>query len=288
MNNDTRICLHLGVHKSASTHLQSRLSKSKQALNSQGIQYIDLYALRDMLTDRLVTPTPDKEQILNKIAPYMTGKSLIISDENILGLTESFINQFIYPKAKNRLTKFRNIFSDNIDNTHVYITLRTFSDYLISRYFEFLRHFRFMKFRDFLNPLDIEKITWKPLLNQIHALGYENIYVTDFSDALVNNGDDYIHQIIGQAVKLENAENKPWVKKSKLSAQAYKILELYAQDFPDNTKDMMRLLDVYPQTTPKKAFQPFSEDELGILHQRYKQDIYEIKNDPRFKYLTFK
>ncbi|SFU43362.1 hypothetical protein [Halomonas korlensis] len=277
-----QIALHLGVHKTATTYVQSRLWNSREELKKNRINYIGLDELRKRLTSKLGDISFGKQAVFDALFPFMNCNRLIISDENILGGTDAPRRQAFYPWAKQKVKKVHSGLEGC--DVEIYVTIRSFPDYLVSRYSESLRHFKFLAFEDYMSGISSKNISWLPMLEDLALVGAKHIYVNDFK--YVVDGDKYLHELIGKRLELSEASQGSWVKRSKISQEAYEIVKLYAESYSDqSTRRLVGMMDNHPQTTKSNPFMPFTKAQLDTFKERYEKEVEIIRRDPRFTYI---
>ncbi len=277
-----KVALHLGVHKTATTYVQSRLWNSLDELERNRVNYIGLSDLRKRLTSRLGDVSFGKLDVFDALYPFLNCDRLILSDENILGGTDAPRRQTFYPWAKQKVKKVLGGLEGC--DVEVYVTLRSFPDYLISRYTESLRHFKFSTFEDYMSGIEMKNISWLPLLDDLSAAGCKNIFVNDFK--YVVNSDEYIYRLVGKEVEINEANQGSWVRRSKISKEAYEILKLYGEMYSDqSTRRLIGMMDNHPQHTEATPFMPFTEKQLNELNAKYESELKIIKGDPRFNFI---
>lgn len=272
MLNNLKISLHLGVHKTATTYIQSRLYNSRDLLSENGVLYIPLGEIRELVTTRLNKKKYSSQDILESLKPYMECDHLVLSDENILGGTNKPINGSIYQNAQRRLKRLLTAL-DGYD-VDVFITLRDYPDYFVSRYAEFLRHFPFIGFEDYYQDVDFESVSWLEVIDSIKTAGSRKIIITDFK-VLFDNEQAYLDQMLGQrGIILESADDKSSVRRAKFTQQGYEVIKFYAKNYsPGSAKKIMHIIGSSHQETPKTVFMPFSEEQREQLSTRYLEEL---------------
>ncbi|MFV8782427.1 hypothetical protein ACNKU7_08410 [Microbulbifer sp. SA54] len=279
MQDKPEIIVHLGVHKTATTYLQSRLLNSKARLKKDNISYVKLSSLRENVTSKLTEEKFSKSEVWQFLEPHLDGKLLILSDENILGDTRKPVGGKLYPNARARLELLASIF-DGI-NVSLYLTLREYATYLISRYSESLRHFHFQTFDNYINGIDLDNHGWLQLVADVKAaFPQSNIYCNDFS-YFINNEEEYFKRWFGVSIPLEPAKLSPAVRRAKLSLEAYELINEFSNNYSKSqTKALVRFLDAHEQETEKTEFNPFTDSQRRRLVEKYRSDIEEIQKDP--------
>ncbi|WP_193089787.1 hypothetical protein [Advenella sp. FME57] len=269
------IILHLGVHKTATTHIQSRLLNSQEKLSKERIQYIKLEDLRKSLTHKLST-NAQEEVLLEGLLPYMLCDKLVISDENIIGGTNKPDSNKIYSKAIPRLGKLVAALNGYKIITH--ITLRDYVDYFISRYCESLRHFKYCDFDDYYEMVEFDKVSWIDLLHDIRSVGCENIVISEFNDVIQNN-DKYLANLLGVNAPFAQATESGGVRRSKMSLEAIQILGLINESFPPQmTRKVAYLIDNFKQAGVSTPFNPFPKEVFERLKDNYTNHLNSLMN----------
>lgn len=272
-----KVILHLGVHKTATTYIQSRLYNSKDGLLSSGIGYIGLDETRDCLTSKLNWSV---SELKSSIFPKIYADKMIISDENIIGGTGSPDSLFLYPKACGNVKKVLEVFSEA--DVEVFITIRNLKDYLISRYSESLRHFQYKNFHHYYRNVDFETLSWYQLFDSIFESGVERINVTEFS-SIFKDETEYFNTLLGEeGVQLEPASTGGAISRSKISEEVNQILKLVNKHFPKPAvKRIMNILDGFEQKSETSHFSPFSDEMTDNLLRQYMNDIERMLSDSR-------
>ena len=140
-----KLHLHLGAHKTATSHFQKVLSTNSH-LFPEGFHYEPLVNTRKNLRWNA------NEDLLDFSVDYLNGlvskdiDTLIISEENILGETKDiFKYRELYGGAFKRLQSIHFFFSQ-FDEIEIWLGIRSLDDFIPSIYTEYLRHFRFKRF----------------------------------------------------------------------------------------------------------------------------------------------
>lgn len=269
------IILHLGVHKTATTHIQSRLWNSREKLLNHGIQYIGLGQLREIMTSKLGGGHTASD-IMTALTPYLDAEKLVISDENILGGTDMPESKKLYSGAGSRLKILLSALHQYEITAH--ITLRDYADYLISRYCESLRHYKFRNFNGYYRNTDFSTISWLDLLNDIRVAGCKNLVVSDFNFAIRSN-DDYFSRMLGVDFQLEEATDSAATRRSKMSLETIRILNALNKHYPPQlVKKIMNMMDNHKQISTSTPFNPFKEEDLARLKANYSEHMQQLKN----------
>lgn len=271
------IALHLGVHKTATTYIQSRLSNSREILKENGIAYIPLEETRNLITAK-ISDESEPQKLLESLRPYMEYDRLILSDENIIGGTNKPKRNKIYPNARMRVGRILTAFLGY--DIEIYITLRNYVDYFVSRYAESLRHFPFMDFDSYHREIDFSTVSWLQLIDSVRSAGATKLTITDFGE-LFRDEQAYFDLLVGTpGIVLESADNNPATRRAKFSQQGYDVVKYFAQHFsPGSAKKIMRMIDHTHQETAVTPFMPFDKEQSSVMTERYSNEIAMLREN---------
>jgi len=271
------IALHLGVHKTATTYLQSRLNNSTEVLSENGIAYIPLGQLRRSVTSKLDDNHFASKEMLDAIRPYMDCERLILSDENFIGGTFKPKTNLIYESATRRIKKL--LFLLGGFQIEIFITLRSYPEYFVSRYTESLRHFRFFSFEQYYKSIDFELVTWMDVVENIKKAGAKDITISDFGDIFADEKDYFYSLLKKENIVLNAADDNPTIRRSKISKEAYDVVKYYGNKYSKSSiKKLMNLLDNTPQNSPITEFMPFTEKQIKAFAERYANELAMLKS----------
>lgn len=276
-----KVILHLGVHKTATTYIQSRLLNSQNALKERGVSYIGLNELRANMTSKLGGAQWSVDDIRRTVIPEFECQTLIISDENIVGGTDAPVNGRFYNTAAKRVTRALKIFSDC--DVEVHITVRDFKSYMISRYSESLRHFKYRSFGNYYSELDYGTLSWYDLFDDLFDAGVDCIWATDFK-SIFKDENMYFTSLLGGDFSdiLEAASTGSAISRSKISQEANEVLRLVNKYYPKAAvKKVMQALDNFKQKNDPVDFNPFSINDALMLDDLYQKDLERMRSDSR-------
>lgn len=143
--------IHLGAHKTATTHLQETLSVLRPELAAQGVDFLVNRDLRDqgfaravLNPGRLQARVPflrrnAMQRLLERdLADLRTGPArVVISEENLLGSVRRALTGTVYPRAGIAVAMLANLARD-ADMTF-FLSVRSFDKFLPSAYAETLK-----------------------------------------------------------------------------------------------------------------------------------------------------
>lgn len=139
--------LHVGAHKTATTHFQYTLEALRSELAEQGLDFLPLDDVRALR----LPPSPGKRRWRERlglpmrlrfektVAPLRLGPDRIaMSEENFLGLSRDLLGGTFYPEAERRLSRFAPLGGGRA-RLHVFLSIRSFDTLLPSAYVQNLR-----------------------------------------------------------------------------------------------------------------------------------------------------
>lgn len=273
-----RIVLHLGVHKTATTYIQSRLEQNIEQLNAQGIAYVPLLEFRQQITRHLNDDSFDRHTVAEVLKPFSSFSTLILSDENILGSARPH-DGLLYSGYLPRVRKVVNACYGK--KLEVHITLRNYHDFLVSRYSEILRHRSFISFDHYIEKLNIDKISWVYIIEDLLSLNFINkIHITLFEE-LFSHENAYFNALAGVSIDLtELDKNTQATRRSKISSECYDILlQVNAHYGAVAAKEVMSIIDIKEQRTNITPFSPLSAETKQMLTEKYLADIELMKQN---------
>lgn len=224
------IRVHLGAHKTASTHLQHTLARNRKRLAREGTAYIPLSTLRSTFTpafrtelrraaEGIVTDAPvELWQILERCIDQTTEcHSLVISDENLLGGLSSLERRgLLYPERLEHLNLMHQVLRNR--PVRVLFAIRDYPNFYASAYAELVRAARTTRsFTDFLTRIDFERNRWTEIVRDFcEVFGKENVQVFRYEDYR-DNTVRILQTLLGSQIDLKVRAKKP-VRESLTSA----------------------------------------------------------------------
>ncbi|KPQ07259.1 MAG: hypothetical protein HLUCCA12_05465 [Rhodobacteraceae bacterium HLUCCA12] len=285
-----QIILHIGAHKTASTHLQLALAHRRGALGRGGTA---LFLPGDLRKDGLrlqnylgLEPSAASaaEHGAQIRAAFATAARwadrLVVSDENILGALYNpgvFREGTLYAHAGARLALLAATLPDG--PVTVALALRNPAGYLTSVYSQWLMSGRVMPFDRFLGAVDPAALRWSGLVERlIDAMPGLRLAVWRYEDypavapavlrGLLSEG--------ASLVRLAQPRAHPG-----LSARAHAAVMDECRAFMMADRDhvasrVQALREAYPKGAVYPAFHPFDQDTLARTTASYDTDCAEI------------
>ncbi|MFO7856968.1 MAG: hypothetical protein R6V44_17460 [Paracoccaceae bacterium] len=142
--------VHLGAHKTATTHMQRALAAKRPALRKAGVDYLPMPKVRELGLPELHrtltgADAPRAERRRRLRAEFDTlrrrGGTVAFSEENLLGASRQLLGRRIYPKART-IAGFLALLGQGENVLHLFLGVRSWDTLLPSAYAEMLRRRR--------------------------------------------------------------------------------------------------------------------------------------------------
>ena len=146
---DIQVSLHIGAHKTATTHLQMCLNAARDDLLHDGVRYLGPQQLRkDAATlpaqlglERPGNDNVDAATVATNVKNLTADvQRLVLSEENFIGTLvkeDVKIRRPIYPQAPERVSELAQVLAPK--GIDVFLSIRNPAGYLNSAYSQFLR-----------------------------------------------------------------------------------------------------------------------------------------------------
>ena len=272
--------LHLGAHKTASTHFQYMLEMINRRSSAE-ILIPSGSIIRNEIThgNRFLMPDykADIRLFLNNLLSG-ESRSVVISEENLIGEAKDFLDcDLLYKNSSNRLKAFSRLLP-NSQSITIWFFIRSLDSFLPSIYCEYLRHWRYRTFPSVLRGNYLQ--SWLPVIDTIRSV---------FPDANLNIVDYHQYKNVFPKILAEmtgaSQESVPdqfRVIRPRLRNTAVQVASLLPHHMPPYLRqkavDLMSQLSSF--TGNSKPFSPFCPLVTERLRDGYKRDIESIRNTP--------
>ena len=212
--------LHLGAHKTATTHIQQTLLGSREKLGKTGVHYIELHKLRKIFTRRFdkifgnsggVLYSSEVQTLRSTIRDEVGRaaeenkqqfSTLVLSDENIMGhLPKLAHTGKLYGDRARRLELVRAIFIGC--PITVAFAIRNYNDFYPSAYTQAIRMGWSIPYDDYLRRLDLENNAWRIIVADLSRIfGRDRIRLFRYEDYPANS-ERLFESIIGRRLSSE-------------------------------------------------------------------------------------
>ena len=269
--------LHIGVHKTATTHLQRSLSAQQHALINAGVRYYGPDNLRrptkglgDIfgLNVYRKSPHPTRSRADQTDFMFKDGQRLILSDENFIGVLhdkQGNIVSPLYPKAAARVGALASAI--DVGQLDICIGLRNPASFLKSAYSQALMSGKPIGFSEYLAKNPLSQINWQGLVARIRsAVGVGHVTVWLFED-YTRQFSNICKVLMGDFVDMKIVPISNYVHRG-LSGQA--VASILAQPEADDPRHLAaKARATYPVGDDYPAFDPFSSVDKVSSQEEY-------------------
>ena len=171
-----KLHLHIGAHKTASTHLQELLRQNVSHLRAGGVACFGPKLLRNkMKLPQLGADHPASRRSIAPLALALQkarsrGQRLVISEENILGTTRADIiacGDRLYPHADGRVARFLALLG--AQDATLYLAVRNPPDFVNSAYGQQIKGGNLIDFERYVAGFDPVTLRWSELVERLVA-----------------------------------------------------------------------------------------------------------------------
>lgn len=272
-----QIALHLGAHKTATTHLQRSLSEQSDLLRCIGARFFGPPSFRKgaSIEARFGLSGDTTSDEARAAFAQMAGdaKRIVISEENFIGTMHNRFAQMafpLYPEAPERISALADrIAPDGLD---LYLGLRNPADYISSCYCQALIGGHKVVLDEVKAHNKVSLIDWADLVTRIKsANGVRSITVWRYEDYRVLF-DQIIDQLVGpeSGIKPLSERVHPGLSQEAVA----RILMRYADG--KGRKAAVRARDKFPVGPDHPAFDAFDKWEHSAAQAQYDVQIAKI------------
>ncbi len=270
--------LHLGAHKTATTHFQN-VMESNRSLYEKAAHYVAMNEFRENIThdQKLLNPLYSNE--INKYLNTLTQTerhSLIISEENIIGeAIDIYHSTLLYSNIKKRINRLKHFISQFSD-VNIWISIRSMDAFIPSLYCESLLHWGFRRFGLVFSGQYAQ--SWVPVISvlresfpgaKINIISYDNYR------AVLPKWLEVITGVQAGWDLLE--EERPRVSLNHLAIHVMNYAHLFIPSA--KTPAVLEAISKYLYNKQKGGkFLPFNDEMVSRLKVLYREDLEEIDN----------
>ena len=282
--------IHVGAHKTATTHIQDTLESVYQELSHAGIEYITRENIRNMgrfptlnwwQRQPILQRYFSKKDIHNHWIGSYKGRNetFLISEENILGSVSDLLRSKIYPDIEKNLATL--LFLKGDSKMTLFMSIRSFASVFSSAY---AQQARMAKAKpggfDTIKKNALNKPpTWSSIIKRIfNLIDADHLKIWKYED-YANNPDYFLSYLCKNKISSFPHINPPTITRSP-SAETIRLLEEICPKLPryKRKEEAARICSLGSGNNP---FQPFSVHESAALRASYEEDLAWIeKNYP--------
>lgn len=267
-----KLHLHLGAHKTATTHFQTVLEINGRHF-PEGVFYEPMSNVRKRLKwkNEQTLEKPSIEYLNNLVTDDL--EVLIISEENLIGETKDI---FKYPRVYGGLLprlKSLNFFYDQFEKVEIWFAIRSMDEYIPSMYCEYLRHFNYRRFTDVLNGRLNQ--SWTHVVEEIREVFPNSIIHIIPHESYQENLRLVLDSMMSDITEWNLLKDK--TVRGSVTHQAIKLYGYFHSLIPRTLQS--KTIDAFNNWTLLNAgykFNPLTESEKRDLKSLYVADLTEL------------
>lgn len=301
------VILHGGFHKTATSHIQSTLSRNAGYLKRNGVLYVHHRDMRKELTVPCQLNLYEKqglnfrtkysdEELAAKTGAFFDGllktkariKRIIFSDENLAGHCGHCVKRgLLYLWRDQLIETIASQFPWTVREVH--LGIRNYADFFASAYVEYLRSVTSANFVDetVMRKRVMEHMpNWAKVLRVVQKhFPDAQIFVWRFED--FQKIDMHVFANLSGSTVDVGKFKKPKNKNKRPTASGRAIEELISMIYRDGAEAALEqrvaLQEKYPRGEDFDAYDPWTQAERGHLTRMYDRDVAEIRKSSDFK-----
>jgi hypothetical protein len=296
--------VHVGAHKTATTHLQETLGAVRTSLADRGVDFIPNQLLRERRFARtlwerrplarlpIVGSAHMRDAIETAVEPLRLGPDVVVlSEENVLGIPEQIFATPFYPQAAQSLARLASLGGGLGGRAEIvlFLSIRSYETLLPSAYAEHLKHsappaggFEGVHARLVAHPP-----SWYDLVDRIRAAAPGVALRIWRQEDYRANAAAIMEAVCGRPLPpLPEISDPAWTRSP--SAAAIAAAEALPADLP-HAERLARVRDIYTASEPgADRFRPFAPAERARLRGDYEADLERIARDHPDAMMTFR
>lgn len=294
--------LHLGAHKTATTHLQRTLDALRHRLAPDGVDILLTDDARRVWAEQmrryrsyrrahkglialgLPPPRHDRARFDSGLAELRTGgATILVSEENIIGEACAAIADPLYPDLVARLGMLRALIGRRA-RVRLFFAIRDMGDFLPSAYAEALRFFPVDgTFESVLAPALAEPPRWRDVIGRIRRTWPEAPVTVWRYEDYQPNAHAILSRLVGADPGALPAIPRP-ARTMTPSAAAVRAVEadrrvLNALDYAARVRAVARIYDAAPAAADAPAFRPLTPEQAARCAAVYAADCADLEQE---------
>jgi len=276
------LVLHIGLHKTATTSLQRFFAERQKLLNERRVKYLPLAKMRQRFTKGLFRRDADAIADLKCMISNHPGKSILLSDENLIGHPGEVPSGRIYSDAEAVTRTIADAAGDV--PIVVFLILRDPSEFLRSMYCEYLRHWPYQSFKQFTRTIDPFSFSFYQIFTWLQSMP-ENVkvqvipYEVELGGGLRMIADAMLRAVFcggAQDINLDELENMR--SRASFTAEEVALFDHVAGlAGADVAQDLVRAVERRQTHFGSESFAPWTEVECVGFRQRYVRDLKALR-----------
>lgn len=278
----TKIHMHLGAHKTASTHLERMIRHNIELLELKDVRSPVKREVREKFTRRLIKngkPTDLTSEDPALVEMIGSPETFVLCDENVPGVPKRVLqNGVFYPNASFRLSRAVEVLRDH--PISFFIGIRNPAAFITSCYCETIRTNRFMPFSEFVDRRELHNLRWTNLVEEINRHAPDRpVYIWKFEDYRIV-WRSILAKILD--VQPERRDDLVWLNEDSRPGLSETVIEKLREHAKENSAPMSvsavnELIRLFPKNEQNPAPVCLTQLEKEALAYRYDQDIADLK-----------
>lgn len=285
-----KVLVHLGVHKTATTFIQSQLANNRQALAKKGFGVAGIWAVRKRFTnhfDRLswfdpvwrFLTRPVLRRKLDRLMGETEGlNAFLLSDENLTGtIAANYALGRLYPWVRYRVKMLDSLLAGN--EVHYFICIRRYPDYLVSSWLQLASKGKPPAFEKYVEKFAPDRRGWAELVaDLVDAVGRERLTVWTYDwfaqdprrvFALLAPGTDFV--VADEELKREILPS--------LTIKGLNVISLLEEHLTrGEIRRMSRLVRNFEFDEPNPRLEITDTALLAAYEEKYRKDLDAIRS----------
>jgi hypothetical protein len=284
-----KIQVHLGVHKTATTFIQSQLHDNRSLLSAKGVGFAAIRAVRKQFTvvfDRLswidavwrpLTRPYLSKRLNGLLDQYRAGDTFILSDENLMGLiSANYWTGRLYPRSGARVEILDSLLKQH--DVHYFICIRRYPDYLTSSWLQLASRGKAPPFAKYRAKFSPASRGWQEIVGDVvKAVGADRLTVWTYDWFR----DDPARAFTLLAPDIGFSVPEAELRRDILPSLTVKGLKVITQLEPflsaAELKHMGRLMRTFPFEAPNPRLEIGDPALLEAYERKYQDDLARIR-----------
>lgn len=281
--------IHIGAHKTATTHIQDILATRRVEFASHGVDYLDRDRLRlarlasslrpetGLIKGSLLVRKWRSSRKMDVLRASPRRDRILISEEQFIGLSDGILGSVFYPEAEQRIHNLRRLL--NGAPTTLLLSIRNPANIIPSAYSQCLR--AGARGIPTLGQVREQALSqppsWTHLVRRIRvAFPEAQLVVWRFEDYIANPGP-YLDLISGTRLGNWPELASPESTRSLSAETVERILAL--ETTLSRKERIARCAELAASDRGVRRFQPFSPEDITRLTQAYEADLAEMERE---------
>jgi hypothetical protein len=284
-----KIHVHLGVHKTATTFIQSQLHDNRALLSGGRIGFAGIWAIRRKFTvpfDRMSWFDPIWKPVTRRylgkrlnaiLSAQKKANTFILSDENLLGLiSANYWFGRLYPNAGMRVGMLDGLMKEH--DVRYFMAIRRYPDYLTSSWLQLASRGKAPPFEKYRARFGPEKHGWAEIVGEIvRTCGPERLTVWTYD--WFNEDPSRVFGVLAPGVKFAVPEQE--LRRDvlpSLTLKGLKVITQLEEHLSDaELKEMSRLIRNFPFEEPNPRLEITDPALLAAYEEKYQLDLNKIR-----------